>query len=68
MIAFVMATPASWYLMNQWISNFEYHITIGWELFAISMISGLLIALISVSYYGIKTANMNPTESLKSEY
>jgi putative ABC transport system permease protein len=66
-VAFVLATPAAWYVMNQWLTNFKYHITIGWELFAISMLSGLLIALISVSYHGIKTANVNPAETLKSD-
>lgn len=66
-IAFIIATPASWYVMNQWMENFKYHITIGWELFAISALSGLLVALVSVSYHGLKTVNVNPAETLKCE-
>lgn len=66
-IAFIIATPASWYAMNQWMTNFKYHVTIGWELFAMSAISGLLVALISVSYHGFKTVNVNPAETLKCE-
>lgn len=66
-IAFIIATPASWFVMNQWITNFKYHVTIGWELFVISAVSGLFVALISVSYHGFKTVNVNPAETLKCE-
>jgi putative ABC transport system permease protein len=66
-IAFVAAAPASWYVMNQWLSDFKFAITIGWELFALSMAGGLLIALLSVSYHAIRTALINPAQTLKYE-
>ncbi len=66
-IAFILATPVSWYVMNQWIANFKYHIPIGWELFGISALCGILTAMISVSYHGVKTAYTNPAEILKIE-
>jgi putative ABC transport system permease protein len=66
-IAFALATPFSWYLMDKWIRGFQFHITIGWEVFAISMAGGLVIALITVSYHGIKAALVNPAETLKYE-
>lgn len=66
-LAFVIATPFSWYAMHEWVENFTYRITIGWEIFFIGMISGLFIALISVSYHGIKTAQLNPADTLRSE-
>jgi putative ABC transport system permease protein len=67
LIAFILATPASWYIMNKWMTNFKYHINIGWELFAISMSCALLVALASISYHGIRTVKVNPAETLKSE-
>ena len=66
-IAFVVAAPASWFVMNQWLSDFKFAITIGWELFAISMAGGLVIALLTVSYHAIRTALINPAQTLKYE-
>jgi putative ABC transport system permease protein len=66
-IAFILAAPASWYIMNKWLADFQFKITIGWELFAVSMLSGLLIALLTVSYHAIRVALVNPAETLKYE-
>lgn len=66
-IAFLLAAPASWYVMHQWLEDFEFSIKVGWELFAISMFAGLLIALAAVSYHAIKAALMNPADTLKYE-
>ena len=45
--------------MNKWLADFKFKITIGWELFAVSMLAGLGIALITVSYHAIKAALVN---------
>ncbi|GHN03225.1 ABC transporter permease [Cytophagales bacterium WSM2-2] len=67
-IAFVLATPLSWYMMtNWWLKDFEYKVAIGWELFVGSMIAGLTVALLTVSYHAIKTAMINPADTLKYE-
>lgn len=66
-IAFTIASPLSWYVMKIWLSNFEFAITIGWEFFAISMLAGLAVALSTVSYHAIKSALVNPAETLRSE-
>jgi putative ABC transport system permease protein len=67
LIAFVLAAPASWYIMSKWLADFQFKITVGWELFAASMLVGLFIALITVSYHAIKAALINPAETLKYE-
>jgi putative ABC transport system permease protein len=66
-VAFIFATPASWYVMDLWLSDFKFAITVGWELFALSMAGGLLIALLTVSYHAIRTALINPAQTLKYE-
>lgn len=67
-VAFALAAPVSWYVMQEWwLQSFKYKITIGWELFAVSMLAGLLVALVTVSYHGIKAAMVNPAETLKYE-
>jgi putative ABC transport system permease protein len=53
--------------MRQWLSDFQFAIEMRWELFAISMLSGLLVALATVSYHALKAAAINPAETLKYE-
>jgi len=67
MIAFALAAPLSWYAMNKWLSGFQFKITMGWELFVVSMAVGLVVALLTVSYHAIKAATVNPAETLKYE-
>jgi putative ABC transport system permease protein len=67
LIAFTLAAPLSWYVMNKWLADFQTRITIGWEIFAMSMAVGLAIALITVTYHAVKAALVNPAETLKYE-
>jgi putative ABC transport system permease protein len=66
-IAFALAMPLSWYVMGQWLSGFVYAISITWQLFAVSMFTGIVIALVAVSYHAIRASATNPTESLRYE-
>lgn len=68
LIAFVLAAPASWYVItNLFLADFKYKITVGWELFAVSVLVGLALAVLTVSYHAIKAALSNPAETLKYE-
>jgi putative ABC transport system permease protein len=67
LIAFVLAVPLSWYVMSRWLESFKFSIVIGWELFAISILSGLVITLATVSYHTFKTALVNPAKTLQYE-
>lgn len=66
-IAFALAIPFSWYAMDKWLSDFQFRITMGWEIFAISVLAGLAVALLTVSYHALKAARTNPAETLKYE-
>src|SRR5690606_23664629 len=67
LIAFALAAPVSWYVMTKWLGSFKYAIAMSWELFAVSMFAGLVLALFTVSYHAIKAALINPAETLKYE-
>lgn len=67
LMAYALAIPFSWYVMNKWLSDFQFKITMGWELFTVSVLAGLSIALLTVSYHAIKAAFINPAETLKYE-
>jgi putative ABC transport system permease protein len=66
-IAFVIAVPISWYVMNRWLNDFAYKIELSWWIFALAGIIAFLIALITVSWLTIKAGRRNPVESLRYE-
>lgn len=67
LIAFVIASPIAWWIMNKWLQNFAYRIHISWWIFAIAGALAVFIALITVSFQAIKAAMANPVESLRTE-
>ena len=66
-IAFLIAAPIGYYLMQEWLSGFYYHTNIGWEVFVIAIIISVIIAWITVGYKAIKAAIANPVKSLRTE-
>jgi ABC-type antimicrobial peptide transport system permease subunit len=66
-IAFVIAVPLAWYLMESWLQGFAFRINIQWWMFALSGLAVLLVAITTVSYQSIKAANANPIRSLRTE-
>ena len=66
-IAFLIATPLAWYVMNQWLQNYAYRINISWWLFAAGGLAAIIIALATISFQAIKAAMANPVKSLRTE-
>ncbi|MFD1145212.1 ABC transporter permease [Larkinella insperata] len=66
-VSFGLAIPLSTWLMNRWLANFAYRIDLNWTIFALAGGLGFLVALAAVSYHTIRTALMNPVESLRTE-
>ncbi|CCH51935.1 protein of unknown function DUF214 [Fibrisoma limi BUZ 3] len=66
-VAIVIATPVAWYAMNQWLTSFEYKITIEWWMFLTVGILATVVTILTVSFQSIKAALMNPVKSLRTE-
>lgn len=66
-LAFVLAAPLAGWLMGTMLSKFDYRVDISWWIFALAGISTLMVALLTVSFQGIKAALTNPVKSLRSE-
>jgi putative ABC transport system permease protein len=66
-VAFVIASPIAGYVMNKWLQNFAYKISLSWWIFLFAGTTAILIALATVSVQAIKAALSNPVESLRSE-
>jgi len=66
-IAILLGGPLAWWVMNRWLQDFAYRITIPWWLLAGAGVSAVLIALFTVSLQSVKAALMNPTKALRTE-
>ena len=66
-IAFVLAAPLAYLLMDRWLQAFAYRIQVGAGPLLLAGMAALLIALLTVSYQSMKAALVNPVESLRHE-
>jgi len=66
-LSILLASPIAWYLMRDWLLQFEYRITIGWWAFLVSGALTILIAMTTIAFQALKAANANPVKSLRSE-
>jgi ABC-type antimicrobial peptide transport system permease subunit len=66
-LAFLIAIPAAWWAMNEWLKNFNYRINIGIGVFLVVGIVTLLIALITVGLNASAAALRSPVKTLRSE-
>lgn len=65
-IAFVIATPLSWFFMKQWLADYSYRITLSPLIFITAGLFCLLISFLAVFFQSWQAANANPVESVKS--
>ena len=66
-ISNVIAWPLIYLVMDNWLQGFEYRTTINFLVFGVAFVAVLLVALLTVSFQTIKSAKINPVESLRSE-
>jgi len=66
-ISCCIAIPPTYYFLQSWLKQFDYHAEIAWWIFAAAGGGALVITLLTVSYQAIRAALMNPVNSLRSE-
>ena len=67
MISAVLAIPGAYYVLENWLQNYEYRTDISAWTFVISIVGAVVITLATVSFQAVKAALMNPVRSLRSE-
>ncbi len=67
LIAFVIATPITWYLMNRWLQSFVYRQEMTVGIYLLAGLTVVLITLFTVSWHSYKAASANPVKALRSE-
>jgi putative ABC transport system permease protein len=66
-IAFLIAMPLAYYVMNKWLQDFEYRVNFSAWIYILALGLTLLTTLLTISLQAIKAATMNPVKSLKTE-
>ncbi len=70
-IQVVIAVPIGlglgYFIMHGWLQNFAYRVGIGWWFYLVPVCTVLLITIFTVSSQVLKTANVNPANSLRHE-
>lgn len=67
LLAFLLAVPLAYWLMQQWLSDFAYHISVEAWPFLLAVLILLLIAWLTISFQSIKAAVANPIDALRNE-
>jgi putative ABC transport system permease protein len=67
LVANILAWPIAYFSMNRWLQNFAFKKGIGVEVFILSGLVAVAIALATVSYQSIKAAISDPINSLRYE-
>lgn len=66
-LANIAAWPLGYYFMKKWLQSFAYRVTLGFDIFFLSGLAALLIALIGISFQTVKASLVNPLESIRHE-
>ena len=66
-MAIVAAIPLAGMALLPLLNLSDYHINLSWWFFVAAGGGAILVALATVSYYGIRAASINPARCLQSE-
>jgi putative ABC transport system permease protein len=67
MIALLVATPLTWYLISRWEQNFTLQAVINPFRFVMAGLAVFLVAWLTISVLSLRAANANPTKALRME-
>lgn len=65
--AFIISVPVAIIIMRYWLNNFVYKTNIHFTIFIVSGVLSVTIALITITFHTIKSANTNPANTLRYE-
>jgi len=66
-IAFVIGTPVAYFLLSDWLTGFEYRVTIGASVFITAALSLVLVTTATISFQSVRAALANPARSMRAD-
>ena len=67
LLACTLAIPVAYFFLQKWLSNYAFHIQIGWWFFILPVLMIALLAITTVSWQSLKAALINPVNGLRTE-
>ena len=67
LVAFIIASPIAYNLMQKWLENFAYKTTLDWWVFALAGVGTFAFVVTIVTLQSWDTARRNPVEALRNE-
>ena len=67
LIAFAVAAPLGYFVMDAWLQDFAYRVSIGGETFIVIAALALFSVVLTVSYQTIRASLANPAATLRHE-
>jgi len=66
LLAFLISAPLAWWLGDLWLQRFAYHITPGFGLFGLALLTSFVVAALTVGVQSMRAALANPVHSLRT--
>ena len=66
-VSLLIGLPVAWYVLNNWLDRFEFHITMNVWIFLAAGLTVILIAWLTVSSQAYRSAIVNPRDCLHDE-
>lgn len=67
LISIIIAIPAAYYFMSNWLENYVYRTNIGVSIIAGAALMTIMLTFITISYKAYQASVLNPASSLKTE-
>jgi putative ABC transport system permease protein len=67
LIAFIIASPITYYLLKEWLQGYAFQTDITIWMFVLPAMIIMVVAMITISIQTIKAASANPVKSLRTE-
>ncbi|MDO6429118.1 hypothetical protein Q4E93_00875 [Flavitalea sp. BT771] len=66
-VAILLASPLAWWMMNWWLDDYAYRISLNLWMFVWAGALAILITICTISFQALRAALANPATSLKTE-
>lgn len=65
LLSYIVAVPVSYFLVDEYLSKFAYHIDIGSDSYLLAGVLAIAISLLTTVYQSLRSANLNPVKVLR---
>jgi putative ABC transport system permease protein len=66
-LGFIIAIPFAHYAMSQWLRTFKYRVEVGGGMYLAAGAIAFILVVLATTWQSMRTALMNPVNSLKNE-